>query len=306
MKTCEELANRWDSCQGGQILVDHTHPLKMYLNVNEKRHKELLVPVDKPITSFHQTEAIGISNYKHGIDYLFSVELLSEKLTEEYVCLCFDLIESSRPYVTACESSKHFFETLKKWYSLLNAVRGNLLPVKEIRGLMGELKYMLDEIELGYDGESIVNAWTTHKDASRDFVFENAWDEVKTIQTSGDYITISSLEQLEHDIDGRLIVYRLDCVDDIRENEAYTLNSLINLLKSKLGIQAETELTRKLLAKGYLYNQAYDDFSFVFKKRSVYSVDALFPKIGRSMVPEAICSAQYDIMLSQIENWRRE
>ena len=55
MKTCDELANRWNNCQGGQILVDHTHPLKMYLNVNEENRKELLIPVLNPIYSFYHS-----------------------------------------------------------------------------------------------------------------------------------------------------------------------------------------------------------------------------------------------------------
>ena len=72
MKTCEELANRWNACQGGQILVDHSHPLKLYLNVNEENNKELLVPVSSPVTSFHPTEAIGVKNYMNGSAYFFA------------------------------------------------------------------------------------------------------------------------------------------------------------------------------------------------------------------------------------------
>lgn len=304
MQTCDELLNRWDNCQGGQILVDHTHPLKMYLNVNNKNNKELLVPVKKPITTFCKTEAIGINNYKHAEEYLFSIELLSEKLTVEYVCLCNDLIESSRAYSTESESSKRFFDTLKKWYYLLAASKGSILPINEIRGLMGELKYISDEIDLGCDGYNTVNAWTTHKDASRDFIYDDTWDEVKTIQSSGDYVTISSLEQLEHDADGRLIVYSLDRIDNKVDPEAYNLNSIISELKLKVDIQTETELVKKLLAKGYVYDQAYEDYIFKFNKKRVYLVNDSFPKLGRSNVSEAICGARYDILLTYINNWR--
>ena len=306
MKTCDELSNRWNSCQGGQILVDHTHPLKMYLNINENGNKELLVPVHKPITSFRQTEAIGINNYKHGSEYLFSIELLSDELTKEYVCLCFDLIESSRPFATARESAVHFFDAFKKWYSLLTSVKGSILSITEIRGLMGELRYMVEEIDAGYDGLNIVSSWTIHKDASRDFIYDSSWDEIKTIQTSGDYVTISSLEQLEHDAKGRLFVYRLDRADDTKNSDTYTLNSLVSTLKSKINIQTETELTRKLLAKGYLYNPAYEGFIFKFNKKSCYIVNETFPRIGKCTVPDAVCAARYDILLSQIENWREK
>ena len=305
MKTCEELANRWNACQGGQILVDHSHPLKLYLNVNEENNKELLVPVSSPVTSFHPTEAIGVKNYRNGSAYFFAVELKLEKLTKEFVCLCFDLIESSRNRATASEARETFFETFKKWYSLWTAAKGNLLSIQEIRGLMGELKYILDEIISGVSETRLIDAWTTHKDASRDFVFDNTWDEIKTVKTSGDYITISSLEQLEHDSDGRLIVYRLDKVDT-KTDDTYTLNGLVEELKDKLGIQAEAELCRKLLIKGYVYDDAYDAFVFRFTKKSIYSVNETFPRIGRDSVPSAVFAARYDLLLSLIEDWREK
>ena len=91
MKTYDDLLSRWDSCRGGQILVDHQHPIKnMFLNINEKGNRELLIPVKKPIKKFQSTEAIGITNYKAPGSYYFAIELLSENLVKEYACLCFE------------------------------------------------------------------------------------------------------------------------------------------------------------------------------------------------------------------------
>ena len=43
MKTYKDLISRWDACNGGQLLVDHQHPIKnMYLNVNEKGNRETI------------------------------------------------------------------------------------------------------------------------------------------------------------------------------------------------------------------------------------------------------------------------
>lgn len=305
MKTCDELANRWNDCQGGQILVDHTHPLRMYLNVNRENNKELLIPVSNPVSSFHPTEAIGIKHYKCGNSYLFAIELKSEKLTKEFVCLCFDLIESSRNKATVSEAREIFFETFKKWYSLWTALHGNILSIKEIRGLMGELKYIIDEIASGVSESRLIDAWTTHKDANRDFIFDNMWDEVKTIKTSSDYVTISSIEQLEHDSEGRLVVYRLDQVDS-ETDDTYTLNKIVEELKSKLSIQAETDLSMKLLTKGYTYDDAYNTFIFRFTRKDTYRVNDTFPRIGRDSVPSAVSAARYDLLLLRIEEWREK
>ena len=81
MKTFKDLISRWDACNGGQLLVDHQHPIKnMYLNVNDKGHRELLIPVSKPITKFQSTEAIGLTNYKNKKTYFFAIELLIDNL----------------------------------------------------------------------------------------------------------------------------------------------------------------------------------------------------------------------------------
>lgn len=304
MKTYDELIRRWDACRGGQLLVDHQHPIKnMFLNINEKGNRELLVPVKKPIKSFQSTEAIGITNYKAGDTYYFAIELLSESLIKEYACLCFELLQSSRDCSTQEEAVIVLFDTFRKWYSLMADVHLGILPLHEIRGLMGEIKYMIDELSSKRHEQELINAWTTHKDASRDFVFDETWDEIKTIQSTSDYVSISSVDQLDHDMDGFLTVYRLDQVRKESE-KAYTLNSIIQELQGKLSMSAEAVLNRKLLAKGYTYNDHYEEYLFVFSRKDRYLVNSSFPRISRSDLAPAIKSAKYELFLSEIEEWR--
>lgn len=305
MKTYDELISRWDACRGGQLLVDHQHPIKnLFLNINEKGNRELLVPVKKPIKKFQSTEAIGISNYKAGDAFYFAIELLSENLIKEYACLCFELIQSSRECATQEEAVSVLFDTFRKWYSLMADVHLGILPLHEIRGLMGEVKYMIDELSSGRHEQELINAWTTHKDASRDFVFDETWNEIKTIQSTSDYVSISSVEQLDHDMDGFLTVYRLDQVRKESE-KTYTLNSIIQELQSKLSMSAEAVLNRKLLAKGYTYNEHYEEYLFVFNGKVRYLVDSNFPRISKSDLAPAIKTAKYELYLSGIEEWRQ-
>lgn len=303
MKTYKDLISRWDACNGGQLLVDHQHPIKnMYLNVNEKGNRELLIPVSKPITQFHTTEAIGISNYKNHNTYFFAIELLSDSLINEYASLCFDIINSSRECTTTKEALDTLFVAFRKWYYLMADVRLDILPMHQLRGLMGELKHILDEITAGKSDLEVINAWTTHKDAARDFIFDDTWNEIKTIQSSSDYITISSIEQLDHDMDGYITVYKLDKASPDNAS-AYTLNSIVNKLKSVISVSAEPILSRKLLAKGYAYNDTYDNFSFIFNGKCRYIVNESFPRISRGALPVAIKSAQYEIILSRMNEW---
>ena len=303
MKTFKDLISRWDACNGGQLLVDHQHPIKnMYLNVNEKGHRELLIPVNKPVTKFQSTEAIGLTNYKNQKTYFFAIELLIDGLINEYASLCFDLIQSSRECATSVEAVNTLFDTFRKWYYLMADVNLGILSTREIRGLMGELKFMIDEITDGRSDREIVNAWTIHKDACRDFIFDDTWNEIKTVQSTSDYITISSIEQLDHDMDGYLTVYKLDKAG-LNSTQVCTLNSIVNELRALLGVMAEPILNRKLLAKGYTYNEAYDQYHFTFKGNTRYIVNATFPRISKESLSPAIKSAQYEILLSRIEEW---
>ena len=303
MKTYDELKQQWNSCHGqGQVLVDATHPLRMYLNINEDGNKEILVPVKRQEKRFKSTAAIGFRNYENKDSKYLAIELLQPVLESEYVCLCYDLIESSRPCFSQGESLKALFEALKKWYYLLADPQREILPEREIRGLLGELQYMLDEIVAGKDEMDVIGAWKIHKDASRDFVFDAEWAEVKTIESTKDYITISSIDQLDHDMPGSLIVFKLDKTE-ITDPLGISLNTMVEKLKNEVSFSAETELNQKLLSRGYSYNEQYDHLVFLFRGANRYNVDNDFPCITRDMLSPAIIRADYDIRLNMIERW---
>ncbi len=304
MKTYDELRQQWNSCHGqGQVLVDSSHPLRMYLNINAEGNKEILIPVNRPEKRFKSTAAIGVRNYENKENKFLAIELLQPILESEYVCLCYDLIESSRHYPTRTESLKALFEALKKWYYLLADPKRDILPEREIRGLLGELQYMLDELTSGKDEQAVISAWKIHKDASRDFIFDDSWSEIKTVESTKDYITISSIEQLDHDTPGTLVVFKLDRTEET-DPTGISLNGMVEEVRGIIGFQAETEFNQKILARGYTYNEQYDHLLFLFNGVSRYHVENDFPCITREMLPIAIIRAEYDLRLNQIERWR--
>ncbi len=302
MKTCDELLKQWNKCTGeGQILLDHSHPLRMFLNINALGNRELLIPVEKNENRFESTYAIGVENYQNKDIRFFAIELLRPELEKEYLSLCFDLVESSRECRTEKDARSVVFQTFKKWYALLSKRPLEILPVNEIKGLIGEIQYIVDRIKGGLDDWVVIDAWKIHKDASRDFVFDENWAEIKTIESSKNYITISSLDQLDNDIVGRLVIYRLNMSSD---SGSFDLNEKVSELKTQIGPRAEAELNRKLLAKGYSYNDEYCKYRFLFDGRSDYKVDEQFPKIRRTDVSGEIINAKYDLDIGGIERWK--
>ena len=304
MKTADELKMQWNKCHGiGQVLVDHTHPLSLYLNINSSGNKELLIPVKQKAKFFKSTVSLGVNYYTNLNNTFLGIELLNEELENEYISLCLDLIESSRNCVDSELSRKKIIETFKKWYFLLADKKNEILSEIEIRGLIGEVRFMLDELDSGKPDDAIVTAWKVYKDSSRDFIYDDVWYEIKTIQSTKDYVTISSLDQLGHDSNGFLTVYVLDKSNQ-NTLDSITLNSLIGELKSKFSFRSGVALDKKLLLKGYQHNKKYDEIPFVVKGKTVYLVNQSFPCLTRSNVSDAICNAEYDIRLSKIDKWK--
>ena len=301
MKTCDDLLEKWNKCNGvGQLVVDHTHPLHMYLNINSSGNKELIIPTDKQEKRFESTYAIGVRNYENKNSFFFAIELLLPELETEFLSLCFDLIESSRRCSDEKAARNALFATFKKWYELLSKRAQNILPLNEIKGLIGEIQFIIDGIMSSTDADLIIDAWKIHKDASRDFVFDDSWSEIKAIESTKDYVTISSVEQLDSESDGELVIYRLDSSSD---NGSFDLNEKIAELTSMIGISTETKLNQKLIAKGYSYNADYCKYRFMIRGKDVFNVDESFPRIRRSEIHPSIRNAKYDLSINLIRGW---
>lgn len=302
MKTCSELIEQWNKCKGkGQILVDHNHPLRLYLNVNTRGNKELLVPIEASENRFSSTLVIGINNYHNDNKRYLAIELLDSEYQDEYYSLCFDLIESSREAENEKQSRTQLFATFRKWYQLFTEVSSGILPEREIKGLIGELSFIKDEIEKNVNPFVVINAWCVHKDSSRDFIFDDDWAEIKTIDNSKEYITISSIEQLDHDMRGSIVVYK---VKRTKEQKAISLISLISLIKGMIDSKTDALFSYKLLSKGYTYAEEYLEFCYQMVSKDVYIIKEGFPRLRRKNLPQAIRAAKYDLQLDSIEEWR--
>lgn len=303
MKTYEQITEQWHKAlDGGQVLVDKDHPLIMYVDITPNGQKELVVEVCGEKETLRPTASIQVYNYKSESGTSFQgLELLDNTLDVEYTYMCLDIVNASQVCKTKTDAYKTVITTYQKWNNLLANVKREILSEQTIRGLLGELKYIQEELESGRSALDIFRAWKIYKDASRDFIFDTTWAEIKTAEATKEYVTISSLEQLEF-CGGELIVYRLNKVHN--DAEGLSLNALITQIKEKLDAVSANEFASKLIEKGYHYSDEYDHYRYEFKEKLEYCVDEQFPRITPSMVDDAIISAKYDIRLDRIEKWR--
>ena len=147
-----------------------------------------------------------------------------------------------------------------------------------------------------------LRSWSGQELTHKDFSFENTWYEAKAISRGAQSVRISSLEQLDSDNPGELVVHVLE-----KMSAAYkgiTLNKLILETRNMFSTGDERDLfMSKVALQGYEYNNYYDDFVYEIVSFSRYYVDNNFPKLTIKTVPSGIRKVTYDISLVDIASF---
>ena len=115
---------------------------------------------------------------------------------------------------------------------------------------------------------------------------------------------ISSLEQLESEDDGHLVVVRVNETSEANER-SLNLNKMVLQITDLINDPEVLEEFRiKLDNVGYTLDPEYDNYNFVFKGTETYTVNDGFPRLRRSEVNEAIGNVKYTILLAGITDYK--
>ena len=98
-----------------------------------------------------------------------------------------------------------------------------------------------------YGVEKSVLSWIGPREAAQDFVVDDTWYEIKTIASSSEAVTISSLEQLDSNQQGELVVQYADKTS-ITNQSGCTVNQLYKQLMELV----ESRVDLKLLLQNEL------------------------------------------------------
>jgi hypothetical protein len=149
-----------------------------------------------------------------------------------------------------------------------------------------------------------VQGWSGADAADQDFMYTDSWYEVKSIGTSAVSVTISSLEQLDCDDEGELVIMRIDKVAPDRK-DAISLNDVVHRIIAKLSDHVEAlDLFRmKLTAYGYIDLLEYSEQKYLYSTMQRYRVDKSFPKLTSQLVPVQIVSLHYELDLPSLAGW---
>lgn len=290
-------------------------PSRHFIRFGENRNLSLYIGRDddarysfdfrgkyKPIR-ISSSDVIAVEQYQDNGLFTLRFSLEDNDLLEYFCTFCQDLLDSVR--VTTDDESA--YQTLRSryysWRQLFRPDNGRMTE-SEIMGLIGELLFLRNHMipERGVD--VALDSWMGPEKTHKDFSDQQDWFEIKAISYGKESVRISSIEQLDSDIDGYLVVYELEKMspsfDGVKLNQL--ANNIISMLEN--ASQRETFMA-KLQLFGFDFSNENDNLVFAERGEHMYKVDTQsFPRIHKDILPDAITRVQYELLLTEIESFK--
>ena len=290
-------------------------PSRHFIRFGDNRHLSIYIGRDddarysfdfrgkyKPVR-ITSSDVIAVEQYKQGDLLTLRFSLENSDLLEYFCTFCQDLMDSVR--VTSDDEAA--YQTLRsRYYSWRQLFRPDnaRMTEAEIMGLIGELLFLKDYMipERGID--VALESWMGPEKTHKDFSDQQDWFEIKTISFGKESVRISSVEQLDSDLDGTLVIYELEKMSP--SFDGIKLNQLANNIIASLQSASQREVfIDKLQLFGFDFSNEYDNLVFALRGEHKYNVDTNnFPRIHRDMLPDAIARVQYDLLLTEIEPFK--
>lgn len=278
--------------------IDDVHVLDLYLGLNEKGQYTLEYRGNFNIKEVKGSSAVGVSQ---GTTSSYSYLLIFLKDTDMFDTFCAlleDIIETTRSCPDNPSGYQVVINRLYSWKKMFSSKKKKL-DESAIMGLIGELTFLDNYMFSKYGKTKALEAWSGQELTHKDFSLENTWYEVKSIHSGKDSVKISSLEQLQSNNFGELVVIPLE-----RMSPAFngvTLSKLANKIMKELDSDEDLDkFISKLSEQGFDFDSETDDYVYQVLSVDRYAVNSSFPKIIRLEIPTAIVHAQYDISITSI------
>jgi len=283
------------------VRVTDSHPLELYLGKNEKgnptlRFNGMFQPVKVVGNSLLEIKQVKTTDYYSLLFCFNSTDNLSL-----FYNFCEDIISQTENY----SGTNGYIEIVNRYNQWKKMFYGSskLLNENEIIGLIGELMFLKNYAIGKYRTTTGLNGWSGPEPTHKDFSYGDDWFEIKTINSFKNSVFISSIEQLDSENDGRLVVYRMEkmspCFNGI------SLNNLVSEIMQSLALDTDKDIfVEKLKQVGYAYNEVYDNYIYNYISVDAYLVNSEFPRLKASRLPAGIGKVQYEVLLKMIEKFK--
>lgn len=306
MMTFNELIKKWNQMpiyKNAFVLLDCSHNIEIHIGYEELNQKTLLILNSGIVADLPSSKSIAVSNYQYKGTWVLSFRLVQSDNEEVFLRFCWDIIESSRGIT---ENQIEFIvQRYFKWQRLMEHKWPDLLSVQRQKGLIGEIMY-LNECLNNMGCRKALDVWCGPEGADQDFIYDGTWTEIKVIAAASNTISISSLEQLDQDAEGSIVIYWLEKTTEFDP----TGFSLADVVTDTRVLFAADQLCQelfelKLFQYGYKEMQEYGRNKYRLCNVEEYFVDNNFPRLIKGNIPAQIISARYSIDLPSIECYRK-
>lgn len=278
------------------------HALELYIGLDEQSRKMIEFRGQFKPRKISSTAAIAVGHYTQPAYNTLRFTLLDEEVSGLFFVFCEDLIEQTRVLPEAAMGYKAVTNRFFQWKQMFVGSKKKKLTEFEIMGLIGELLFLRDWLALRIGMQEAIQSWSGQEMTHKDFSVGDDWYEIKTISRGHQTVRISSLEQLESQTDGELVIFPLEKMSE--EYNGLTLNKLfISICNIITDDDVRDTFMRKIALQGYEYSSYYDDFVYVADTARRYRVTEGFPRLVRSEVPKSIANCIYDILLRDLERF---
>lgn len=245
------------------------------------------------------SDVIIVSQTKSDDSYSLGFSLAKPELLEYFCTFCKDLIDSCiyiKDDITAYEM---LYSRFMSWRKLFKPNNGKMTEM-EIMGLIGELLFLRDYMIPKFGVQRSLDSWMGPEKTHKDFSTNDIWYEIKTISSGRESVRISSLEQLDSEVNGYLVVYVLEKMSS--SYAGLSLNAIVDGLLVQIESHIQKDLfISKLELYGYDFSQDYNNYVYSQTDRMTFWINDDFPRLKRSNVPIPITKVQYDLALSEIK-----
>lgn len=305
----QQLHNAWNcvTYDGSTVRLAVKHSLEWYVGYYTESQKAVVLISDSPVKNIESLKSIAFNcAQRQDGKYALAFILLSKEMEEVYITMCGDIIRFSSNESSPAKALIQVIGRYKQWIKLLEHQRSALMGSSAQKGLIGELYYLKYCLESGMNLEETIVGWVGPEGADQDFQFSDGWHEVKATGISSSEIGISSIEQLDNNESGELIIIRIDkCADE--KKGSITLRSMVQSIIPLLNndFSALESYNSKLSKAGYIDLPEYDQQYYYISKMETYMVDDAFPRLRRTCLPSEVTQCNYFLSISSIEKWKK-
>lgn len=284
--------------------VDSDYRVNIFLGYNEDGQMSMAITEPGRETLVKSSKIIEVSlKRREDGKMALSFHLLDGTYKPMFLIFCKDMIN-------VCELAgsdmaiSNALTRWKYWKEMFGKKKQNILDKMEIKGLIGELLELKDHFMKKWNETTAIASWMGPLLGHKDFEIDDTWYEIKSVSENAVQVKISSLEQLESEIDGHLVIVRLEDTSSVANN-SINLNSAVASVVDIISDPTNMDLfMTRLDNMGYSYDEEYENYCFMYKGREYYLVTDGFPRITRSEVDFSIGNASYTILSNGLLDYR--